>query len=440
MATSNALSRRTFIERVAGAAWISGLIQTGRDPLFAETLASVRASATAADPDDDAFWDGIRTKFMFEPDLVYLNAGTTGAMPRAILEAEGRYQRMLAENPKIRRHFEFEVVPTIVRKKAADVIGAALEETALTHNTTEGLNIVAQGLPLEPGDHVVITDQEHPGHLEPWRLRTKRDSLDLTLAKIPIPLPNAGAFVDAIARAITPRTKVIAFPLIPTTVGMITPAKDVCALARSKGIWTLVDGAHASGQIQLNVKDLGCDFFATSPHKWLHAPLGNGIFYARREMQDTLWPLTGAAGWDRFGDARKYSAFGNRSWATAMALGDAIDFAHAIGIDKIEARLRSLTTSLSTRLLALPGIEPLSPRDPAFYCGMSAYRTVKLKPAELVAYLMDKHKIIVGGKAEGFRVDIGYYVSPRQLDRTVEVLDRVTRGGVPGTTAAGAQQ
>ncbi len=431
MATSNGLSRRTFVRRVAGAAWASALIQTGRDPLLAEALASLRAHATAANTADDAFWDDIRAKFLLEPDLIYLNAGTTGAMPRAILEAEGRYQRLLAENPKIRQHFEYEVVPTIVRKKAADLIGASLEETALTHNTTEGLNIVAQGLPLKAGDHVVITDQEHPGHLEPWRLRAKRDSLALTLATIPTPLPNATAFVDAITRAITPRTRVIAFPLIPTTVGMITPAKAVCTLARSKGIWSLVDAAHASGQIQFSVKDLGCDFLATSPHKWLHAPLGNGIFYARRELQDTLWPLTGAAGWDTFGDARKYSAFGNRSWATAMALGDAIDFAHAIGIDKIEARLRSLTTSFSQRLLTLPGIEPLSPSDPALHCGMSAYRTVKLKPGDLVTHLRDKHRIIVGGRDEGFRVDIGYYISPPQLDRTLEVLDRVTRGGIP---------
>lgn len=432
-------SRRAFIGGVAGAAWAATLLHTGRDPLFAETLATIRGSAMAAAGNDDAFWDSLQTKFLFEPGLTYLNAGTTGAMPRAVVEAEARYQRMLAENPRIRSHFEQEVVPTIVRKKAADVLGASLDETALTHNTTEGLNIVAHGLPLKAGDHVVITDQEHGGHLEPWRLRTKRDSLDLTLAKIPIPLPNAGAFVDAIARAITPRTKVIAFPLIPTTVGMITPAKEVCALARSKGIWTLVDGAHASGQIRLNVRDIGCDFFATSPHKWLHAPLGNGIFYARKEMQDTLWPLTGAAGWDKFGDARKYSAFGNRSWATAMALGDAIDFANAIGIDKIEARLRSLTTSFKNRLLTLPGIEPLSPTDPALYCGMSAYRTVKLKPRDLVTYLKDKHKIIVGGKAEGIRIDISYYISPQQLDRTFEVLDRVTRGGIPGSAGAAAQ-
>jgi hypothetical protein len=136
VATSNGLSRRTFVRRVAGAAWASTLIETGREPVLAEALANLRADATPVNTADEAFWDDIRARFLLEPDLIYLNAGTTGAMPRAILEAEGRYQRLLAENPKIRQHFEYEVVPTIVRKKAADLIGASLEETALTHNTS----------------------------------------------------------------------------------------------------------------------------------------------------------------------------------------------------------------------------------------------------------------------------------------------------------------
>jgi selenocysteine lyase/cysteine desulfurase len=425
------VSRRQFIGAVGGAAWAAGLLATGRDPILAQELALLRARAAAPEGDGEAFWTEVRQQFGFEPGLTYLNAGTTGAMPRPVVEAEARYQRLLAENPKVRHRFEYEIVPTVVRQKAADLLGAALEETALTHNTTEGLNIVAQGLPLERGDHVVITDQEHPGHLEPWRLRARRDGIELTQARIPIPLTSGRAFVEAIERAITPRTKVIAFPIIPTTVGMITPAKEVCAVARSKGLWSLVDGAHAAGQIAFSVKDLGCDFFATSPHKWLHAPLGNGIFYARRELQDTLWPLTGAAGWDRFGDARKYSAFGNRSWATAMALGDAIDFANAIGIPRIEARLRSLTAGFRTRLLEMPGIEPLSPDDPAMFCGQSAYRTPRLKPAELVGFLLEKRRIVMAQKTDGIRVDIGYYVAPAHLDRTLEVMETIVRHGYP---------
>jgi selenocysteine lyase/cysteine desulfurase len=309
------------------------------------------------------------------------------------------------------------------------VIGADLEETALTHNTTEGLNIVAQGLPLKSGDQVIITDQEHPGHFEAWRLRSKRDNIDVVRVKIPSPLPDAATFVNLIDAAITSRTKLIAVPHITTTTGLITPARQICALARSKNILCLLDGAHGSGQIKFNVKDLGCDFYATSPHKWLHAPLGNGIFYVRRELQDKLWPLTGAAGWDTYPDARKYSAFGNRSWATAMALGDAIDFANAIGIEKIEARHRELMTYFKQKFLSLPGVEPLTPNDPAMYCAQSAFRIPKLNAHALCDTLREKHGIVVGEKADGFRADIGYYITKPQLDHTLAIFERLIKKG-----------
>jgi selenocysteine lyase/cysteine desulfurase len=207
---------------------------------------------------------------------------------------------------------------------------------------------------------------------------------------------------------------------------MITPAKEICALARSKGILCMLDGAHGVGQIKFDVKELGCDFYATSPHKWLHAPLGNGIFYIRKELQDRVWPLNGHYGWDTYPDARKYSTFGNRSWSTAMALGDAIDFANSIGIERIEARHRALMTYFKRRVLSFPGVEPLTPNDPAMYCAQSAFRIPKVPAGELADYLREKHKIVVGGA----RVDIGYYITWQELDTTLEVFDHVTRKGI----------
>jgi selenocysteine lyase/cysteine desulfurase len=208
----------------------------------------------------------------------------------------------------------------------------------------------------------------------------------------------------------------------------------VCALARSKGLWSLVDGAHSAGHLKFSVKEIGCDFYATSPHKWLHAPLGNGIFYCRRELQNTLWPLTGAAGWDQFQDARKYSAFGNRSWATAMALGHAIDFANAIGVEHIETRQRALMTKFKSQLQSI-GFESLTPAAPNSYCAMSAFRMANVSGHNLCAYLLDKHNIVVSERANGFRADIGYYIGWDELDRTADVIADVVRKGTFKTTA-----
>ena len=415
-------TRRAFFGRVSGTVALSAA-------LGARRMAAQIALSASKKPGDEEFWTFVHKQFVIEPGVTYLNAGTTGAMPRAVLEAESRYQRMLAENPKVRAAMQH-VVAHEIRPKAAALIGADLEETALTHNTTEGLNIVAQGLPLKSSDQVIITDQEHPAHREAWRLRSKRDGVEIVQVNIPSPLPDTPTFLNLVERAITSRTKVIAVPHITTTTGLITPAKEVCTLARSKGILSLLDGAHGSGQIQLNVKDFGCDFYATSPHKWLHAPLGNGIFYVRRERQDMLWPIMGHAGWDTYGDAQKYSTFGNRSWSTAMALGDAIDFANSIGIQKIEGRQRELMTYFKQALLTKPGVEPLTPNDPARFCAQSAFRFPKLNARQLTAMLRDKHGIVVGEKPDGFRADIGYYITRPQLDGVLEILERVAQKGL----------
>lgn len=422
-------SRRRFLG-LSGT--VSASVLLAGDRALAQALGAIQSAKKIQDRED--YWTFIRAQFMLEPGRIYLNAGTTGLMPRPIVEAEAQYQSELAANPKVRRLFESFMVPEDVRKKAAMLIGADLEETALTHNTTEGLNIVAHGLPLKAGDQVLITDQEHPGHREPWRLRSKRDGIEVTEVKIPTPLPDAATFLNRFEAAITNRTRVIAFPYITTTTGLITPAKETCALARSKGLLSLVDGAHVAGQIQCNVKDVGCDFFATSPHKWLHAPLGNGIFYIRKELQNTLWPLTGAGGWDRIGDARKYSAFGNRSWATVMALGNAIDFANAIGIDNIETRQRALMTKFKSQLGSI-GFQSMTPAASRFYCALSAFGIPGVSGHDLSAFLLEKHKIVVSERTNGFRADIGYYVSWEQLDRTVEVIGDALRKGMFKTSS-----
>src|SRR5262245_54069309 len=195
-------SRRQFVGRFSGAMLTSVALDAARS----NTLAAQTMQARL----DEEFWTFISKQFLLEDGLIYLNAGTTGAMPRPVFDAQLRYQRMLAENPKVRHLFEYVMLPNEIRKKAAMWIGADLEETALTHNTTEGLNIVAQGLPLKAGDQVIITDQEHPAHREAWRLRSKRDSVEIVEVRIPSPLSDAATFVNLIERAISSRTKVIA--------------------------------------------------------------------------------------------------------------------------------------------------------------------------------------------------------------------------------------
>lgn len=426
------VSRRSLFRQLALWATVPS-VTLMHDKFFEASLETVSHLSQAASDEDEEFWRFLRKQFMLEEGLIYLNSGTTGAMPRPVFDAVVRYQRMLAENPKIRATFEH-MVHDEVRKKAAEFVGASLEETALTRNTTEGLNIVAHGLPLKVGDEVLLTDQEHPAAIEPWRIRSKRDGILVKEVKIPSPLPDAKTFLTLFEKAITSRTKVIAIPHITTTTGLITPAKEICQLARDRGLLTLLDGAHCIGQFRFNVKDLGCDFYACSPHKWLHAPLGNGVFYVKREHQKHLWPLNGHHGWDTFPDARKYTTFGNRDWAGAVSLADAIDFANAVGGEKIENRGRALMTYLKKHMATFQELEALTPSDPRFYCAQSAFRIKNGIPADkLVSYLREKHKVIValkGQGANGVRIDTSYYITWQELDKTIEIFHHVLKRGL----------
>ena len=177
------------------------------------------------------------------------------------------------------------------------------------------------------------------------------------------------------------------------------PVKEICALARSKNILTVLDGAHCVGQMKLNMKELGCDFYATSAHKWLNSPIGNGIFYVRRELQDRLWPLSADSNWDTFGDARKYTTVGCRAFATKMALGDAIDFANSIGMEKIEARNRELMTYFRRKVSSLPAIESLVPDG--MHCGQSAFGFRIENPQKLGPALVEKYGIVSAGVGRG---------------------------------------
>ncbi len=236
-----------------------------------------------------------------------------------------------------------------VRPKVAKFINARDEEISLTHNVTEGIDIVACGLPLKRGDEVILTNHEHAGNAIPWLARARRDAI---VVKVLLLAPTAAETLNRLNALITQHTRVIAVPHITCTIGQVLPAKEIAKLGHDKGLWVFFDGAHTPGMMPLDVKDIGCDFFATCGHKWMMGPKGTGFVYIRKEMQEVLEPYwAGAlsdAGWDlQKGtldyrkDAHKYD-FGTQNAALYVGLGAAIDFLYHIGMENIARRDRAL--------------------------------------------------------------------------------------------------
>src|SRR5207245_5693711 len=216
------------------------------------------------------------------------------------------------------------------RTRLAELFGCDREEIAITRNASESLEILLDGMDLKPGDEILTTTQDYPRMLTTLRQREQRENLKLKLVQIPIPPKNLNEITAAFERGITPRTRLILISHVINITGQITPVKEVCALARAKGIETIVDGAHSFACLDFKRADLGCDYFGTSLHKWLMAPKGTGLLYVKKDKIEKLWPLF-AADAKQAGDVRKFEEIGTHPAAPRLAIGEALLFHDGIG-------------------------------------------------------------------------------------------------------------
>src|SRR5437763_1708980 len=241
-------------------------------------------SPSLYDQNEDAFWAALRNQFLIPKDEVYLNNGTVGSSPypvlKAVFDAFLETEQMAQTDPENYPIWGYEAYAPY-RDSLAKFIGATRDQVALTRNATESNSYIANGLELRAGDEVLISDQEHPGGEQPWNLRAKRYGIVVKKFEIPKPSKNSAEILNRINDALTPRTRILFVSHISTATGVVLPVKEIAALARSKGIISALDGAHVTGMMRLNVNDIGCDLYTSSPHKWLQAPKGSGFAYLR---------------------------------------------------------------------------------------------------------------------------------------------------------------
>jgi selenocysteine lyase/cysteine desulfurase len=277
---------------------------------------------------------------------------------------------------------------------------------------------------MKAGDEVLMSDQEHPGGEQPWNLRAKRYGIVVKKFTLPLPPKNAAEILTLINDAITPRTRIIFVSHITTVTGVVMPVKEICALARSKGILSAIDGAHVTGMMNLNIHDLGCDMYTSSPHKWLQAPKGSGFLFLREDVMDRLWNTIVTHGWDDPKlKAERFMHIGSSNVPLLWGLRAAIDMANRIGMDRIEKRHRMMSDYLHTEMVKR-GAESWTSPDPALRCGISTVNVPPIKRMELETWLWSKHKIrIRGGEPSKLRLSTPYYLLKKDIDRFLERFD-----------------
>jgi len=321
---TDSLGRRAFLS-LSGSAVLLAASRTG---LEAESASHRRFTANAR-ADDAEIFAAARREFLFPTDVAYCNTGTLGAMPREVLDAQtNELRRLEVELPDWPYYTQIGAPLTgyqpreDIRADVGDFIGADMEEIALTQNATMSMNFLANGMTWRAGDEILFTDQEHGGSFGPFRLMAKRHGA--VVREINLDEAVAGGpegVLQAFADAITPRTRVLMFSQITSNFGYRLPTKELCRLARDRGIFSIVDGAQVLGQLPVDVKDLDCDAYVSSPHKWLLAPKGTGILYIERSRQEELWATLGSYNYDNRADgAFRFMQYGTGSPAMLTGL------------------------------------------------------------------------------------------------------------------------
>lgn len=342
-------------------------------------MQQLKAGGNNIAADDEAYWKNVRQLFPLTHEKIYLNNGTMGPSPYPVIDAVREGMR---RSDELGDYGGYEDGVGAVAK----FTNAHKNEIALTHNVTEGINIACWGVPLRRKDEVIISDQEHVGGALPWLNRQKLHGIVL---KTFTPAPTAAETLNRIAALITKKTRVIAVPHMPCTQGQVLPVKEICTLAREKGIYSCIDGAHGPGMMPIDLHGIGCDTYASCCHKWMLGPKGTGFLYVRADFGGVLQPYfvgggSSDAGWDMvakpgymppYADSAHRYFGGTQSLGLAKGVVACVDFMEQIGMHNVHARIQYLSSYLQQQLLSVGDrMELLTPTEIISYCGVNSFR------------------------------------------------------------------
>ena len=429
--------RRNFLSLAGKGLGLAALSSVSIASLLQEVAAATKSVAQLTPAQaamDEDYWSVIQNSFTVTRGIINLNNGGVSPSPRIVTEALVRYIWQQEDATAYTMWQILEPQSETIRTGLAEVFGCDREEIAITRNASESLEVLLMGMDFKSGDEILTTTQDYPRMLTTLRQREQREGLALKLIKIPIPPKNLNEIVAAFEKGISSRTRLILTAHQVNITGQITPVKAVCEMARARGIETIVDGAHSFAQFDFKQKDLGCDYFGTSLHKWLYAPKGTGMLYVKRDKIAKIWPLMAAES-KQAGDIRKFEEIGTHSAAPKLAIGEALLFHNGIGGKRKEARLRYLSRYWMNRLKNVPKVRFNTSFDPEQSCAIANVNIDGTDPRAIGSFLFSEHKIfttpIVHEEFQGIRITPNVYTTLGELDRFCEVMETIARRGLP---------
>lgn len=430
-------SRRSFLSGLAGAGASAAALPVLSERAFANLF---KANALAGDrtpleiANDETYWSQIQRSFDIDRTMINLNNGGISPTPTHVLEQMVRDLKFVNELPVEHNWRVLEPRMESTRREIAKEFGCDTEEMAIVRNASEAMENLILGIPLQRGDEVIITNQNYGRMMTTWDQRVRRDGIVVKSVSFPLPLTDPQVLVRRIQEQITPRTKVIELTHITNLSGQILPIRDIVRMARPRNIQVFVDGAHAFAHFPFTRDELEADYYGTSLHKWLHAPIGAGFLYVRKERIPQIWSLF-ASEQKNEANIRKFEEIGTHPQANFNAVSVALTFHRGMGADRKIARLRWLRDRWADALMAeSPRVKVLTERGPEKGGAIGLISVDGLDPVQLGGWLMSKYRIvntpIVHPEFSGIRITPNVYTTPDEIDTFVDAVKRAMREGI----------
>ena len=424
------MKRRELMPIFGSALALSANAQERVNSVAASPSVATLSAEQAATNED--FWFQVRHAFTVERNFLNFNNGSLCPAPKLVQEAMDRHWTITNMHPSM--YVDDLLMPQmeVVRQDLASEFGCDAEELAITRNTSEGLHNVIQGIPLKSGDEVLTTTQDYPSMLASLGQRARRDGIVLKQFAFPTPPKDPSVLSELFVRNFTPKTRAILVSHLTFTTGQIFPIAEICREARRRGILSIVDGAHGFAHLDFKVKDTNCDFYATSLHKWLFAPVGTGFLYVRREWIPKVWPLMGTPE-SMTNNIRKFEYVGTQPMPMRTAIGEALSFHRSIGIARKEARLRYLRKRWEDRLRINSRVIVRNADDPRQSGAIGALTVKGMSGPMLTETLEKKYRIhtrarVIPGEFECIRITPNLYTSLDEIDRFSRAIEEIAKG------------
>ncbi len=389
---------------------------------------AITALATNDDPSEERYWEMVKKQFSIPDHLLMVNAANLCPSPYVVNEQVHTAHQRLEKDVSFQLRSGFATEREQALQLMADFVGVRKEEIGITRNTTESNNIIVNGLDLKKGDEVVLWEQNHPSNGTAWEQRAKRYGFTIKKVSLPANPTAAEELIEPFAKAIHSKTRLLSFSHISNTTGMALPAQALCQLAKEHNIFSLVDGAQSLGMMDLNLKEMGCDFYTGSTYKWLMGPLENGVLYVNKAHLGHVWPTIVGAGWKSESATvdEKLCLLGQRNETTLSALSAVLKFHHAIGKKQIEERILALNSYLKQQIREkIPAATFITPLSPTFSGGVTILQLPGKEAQILFQKLYDQYGIACAPTG-GLRFSPHIYNTMADMDKVVDALIAIT--------------